>query len=101
LRLPAKRFDAGDGESHVPEIRFRRSKFDANVGLAVARAAHGDYAAFKALRGVIVHEMKQLAHNDRLLERKKRSMTIHRLRMRLDAELFALGVFSMDGQGHS
>ena len=99
--MAAKRLDARNGEGHVPEIGFRAGEFNTDIGFAVAGAPDGDYVTFKPLRSVIVHQEQLLADDNRLFERKKRSMAVHGLRMRLNAELFAFRVFSVDRERYS
>ena len=73
----------------MPEVAFGVDKFHADIGLAVAPAAHRDNAAFRALRGDIVHQQQRLPHRHRRLEWKQGPVPVHRLRVRPDAELLA------------
>ncbi len=56
--------------------------------------------AFHRLCGVIVHQNQRLSHQHNFFQLKQGAVPVHRLRMRLRAELFAYVGFSMDGQRH-
>ena len=84
----AKRLGTGSGELHVPEVVFQRRKLNSDVLFAIARAMNRNHAAFSRLRRVVIDQNHGLADDDNLFKMEERPVAVHRLRVRLYAELF-------------
>src|SRR5208282_3143742 len=93
----AERPGSGKRETHVPEIGIRRNKLNPYIGLALAVALNRNHSAFHRSVAILIHQNEHLSHDYHLIDLQQRPMPVHRLRLRLHAELVAVFVLPVHG----
>ena len=82
----------------MPEIRFRREKFYADILLAIAGAMDRNNTAFHGLRCVLIDQDHRLPNQYDLFEVKQGTVPIDGLRSGVGGESLATVCFSVDRQ---